>query len=208
MEPFVLANETVRLSVPTEDDIDAIRAACQDPAISDWTVVPSPYTRADAELFVRRFVPDGWARGSEFTWAVREPGDTDGPLLGMVGLHFEGRAGAPDEERAAEIGFWTAPGARRQGLATEAARLVVDWGFDPEGLDLAVITWLAYVGNWGSRRVAWNLGFRVEGTLRRYGLQRGRRRDAWMGTLLPQDPREPNEEWTGPDPLRQRSGRV
>ncbi|WP_460752467.1 GNAT family N-acetyltransferase [Myceligenerans cantabricum] len=198
MEPFVLANDSVRLSLPVEADVAAITDACQDPEIADWTVVPSPYTRRDAELFVGRFVPDGWARGSEFNWAVRAPGDADGPLLGMVGLHFEGRAGAADEERSAELGFWTAPAVRGKGLATQAARLVVDWGFDPEGLGLSVVTWVAYVGNWGSRRVAWNLGFRVEGTIRRHGLQRGRRRDAWVGTLLPEDPRTPTEPWTGP----------
>lgn len=206
MEPFVLANEAVRLSVPTARDVDAITAACQDPAIADWTVVPSPYTRHDAELFVERFVPEGWSRGSAYNWAFREPGAVDGPLLGMVGVHFEGRAGGPDHERSAELGFWTAPDARRKGLATEAARLVVDWAFDPEGLGLAVLQWVAYTGNWASRRVAWNLGFRVEGTIRRYGLQRGRRRDAWVGTLLPEDPRRPNEEWTGPVEARRSRG--
>lgn len=194
MEPFVLANESVRLSVPTADDVATVAAACQDPDIADWTVVPSPYTRKDAEHFVHRFVPDGWARGTEYTWAIREPGDTDGPLLGMVGLHHEGNPGAAGE-RAAEVGFWSVPGARGRGITTEAARLAVDWGFDPEGLGLAVINWTAYVGNWGSRRVAWRLGFRVEGTIRRHAVQRGRRRDAWVGTLLPGDPREPNEEW-------------
>ncbi|GAA1855198.1 GNAT family protein [Myceligenerans crystallogenes] len=198
MEPFVLANESVRLSVPTVRDIDAIMLACQDSAIADWTVVPSPYRREDAEVFVQRFVPEGWSRGSAYNWAVREAGTADGPLLGMVGVHFEGRAGSPDHEQCAELGFWTAPAARGKGLATEAGRLVVDWAFDPEGLGLAVLQWVAYTGNWPSRRVAWNLGFRVEGTIRRYGLQRGRRRDAWVGTLLPGDPREPNEEWTGP----------
>lgn len=200
MEPFVLANESVRLSAPTDTDVDAITAACQDPDVAAWTVVPSPYRRADAEQFVTRFVPDGWSRDTEFTWAIREPGTDDGPLLGMVGLHREGRPPAPGQEQSAEIGFWTAPGARGRGVATDAARLVVDWGFDPEGLDLAVISWVAYVGNWGSRRVAWKLGFRVEGTIRRHGVQRGRRRDSWVGTLLPQDPRVPNEEWTGPAP--------
>lgn len=200
MEPFVLANQTVRLSIPTDADVDAITAACRDPEIAAWTVVPSPYRRADAEQFVTRFVPDGWSRNTEYTWAIREPGEDDGPLLGMVGLHHERRSGAPDEEQSAEIGFWIAPAARGKGIASDAARLVVDWGFDPEGLGLAVITWVAYVGNWSSRRVAWNLGFLVEGTIRRHGAQRGKRRDAWVGTLLPQDARQPNEPWIGPAP--------
>ena len=55
--------------------------------------------------------------------------------------------------------------------------------------------WRAYVGNWPSRRLAWRLGFRLEGTLRRYLLQRGERRDAWVGTLLRDDPRAPATTW-------------
>ncbi|MEK8229155.1 GNAT family N-acetyltransferase [Oerskovia sp. M15] len=46
---------------------------------------------------------------------------------------------------------------------TEAARIVVDWAFDDEGLGLSRMVWCAYTGNWPSRRVAWRLGFRVEG---------------------------------------------
>lgn len=192
MEPFVLTSEHVRLSVPTYADVDAIAAACQDPAVADWTVVPVPYERRHAEGFVRDHVAGGWTEGSVYTWAVRSPGDADGPLLGMVGLTCEGSVG---EERAGELGYWMSADARGAGLCTEAARLVVDWALDPDGLGLSVVTWVAYVGNWASRRVAWRLGFRVEGTLRRHGVQRGVRRDAWVGTLLPDDPREPAEPW-------------
>ncbi|MFD6448602.1 GNAT family N-acetyltransferase [Promicromonospora sp. NPDC060204] len=192
MEPFVLATEHVRLSVPTYSDVDVITTACQDPAVAEWTVVPVPYERRHAESFVRYHVSEGWAKGSVYTWAVRAAGDADGPLIGMVGLTCEG---TPAEERAGELGFWMTPDARGRGLCTEASRLVVDWALDPEGLGLSVVSWVAYVGNWASRRVAWRLGFRHEATLRRHGLQRGVRRDAWVGTLLPEDPREPNEPW-------------
>ncbi len=197
MEPFVLATEHVRLSVPTYADVDAITTACQDPGISEWTVVPVPYERRHAEGFVRYHVADGWAKGSVYTWAVRAPGDADGPLIGMVGLTCEGGS---EEERAGELGFWMSADARGKGLCTEAARLVVDWALDPEGLGLSVVTWVAYVGNWGSRRVAWRLGFRVEATLRKHGLRRGVRRDTWVGTVLPDDPREPNEPWPAAAP--------
>lgn len=78
---------------------------------------------------------------------------------------------------------------------TAAGRLVTDWAFDPEGAGLARLFWQAYLGNWASRRVAWRLGFRVEGAVRGFALQRGVRRDAWVGTLLPGDPREPVEPW-------------
>jgi RimJ/RimL family protein N-acetyltransferase len=192
MEPFVLRGSAVTLSVPTSADVERIAEVCTDPTIAEWTVVPSPYSTADARGFVENFVRSGWEQEQRFTWAVRAPGVVDGTALGMVGMSCEGE---PGTQRRGELGFWTAPDARGRGLTTEAARLVVDWALDPEGLGLQRVQWQAYVGNWASRRVAWKLGFRFEGTLRRYGQQRGTLRDSWMASLLPADSREPSEPW-------------
>ncbi|GAB3085286.1 GNAT family N-acetyltransferase [Isoptericola nanjingensis] len=197
MEPFVLATDRVRLSVPTAADVERIAEICADPAIARWTTVPSPYTRDDAVGFVERFVADGWSEEKDFTWAVRAPGGVDGPVLGMVGMS---REGGPGVEPAGELGFWCAPDARGRGLTTEAARLVVDWAVDPEGLGLGVVRWRANVGNWASRRVAWKLGFRYEGLLRRFGAQRGVLQDSWVGSYVPGDPREPHEPWPAEAP--------
>jgi RimJ/RimL family protein N-acetyltransferase len=197
MEPFVLANEHVRLSVPTAADVDRIFEVCQDVDIQRWTTVPSPYLREHAEGFVATFVPQGWAAERVFTWAVREPrdvtpGEPEPPVLGMVGITLDD---APAGVRSGEVGYWMAPDARGRGLTTEAARLVVDFGLDPEGLALARVEWRAEVGNWASRRVAWRLGVRVEAQVRGLLLHHGGRVDGWIGTLLPQDSREPNEPW-------------
>ena len=197
MEPFVLATDRVRLSVPTAADVDRIAEICADPDIARWTTVPSPYTRADAVGFVESFVADGWSQEKDFTWAVRAPGDVDGPVLAMVGIS---REGGPGVQPAGELGFWCAPDARGRGLTTEAARLVVDWAVDPEGLGLGVVRWRANVGNWASRRVAWKLGFRYEGLLRRFGAQRGVLQDSWVASYVPGDPREPNEPWPAEAP--------
>ena len=200
MQPFALDDGVVHLATPTLDDVEAITAACQDPDVAAWTVVPSPYAREDAVGFVRDYVAPGWERGTVFTWAVREsagpsgvPGpEGAGPVLGMIGIGLDD---APDGQRSAELGYWMSPSGRGRGLASAAGRLVVDWAFDPEGLGLARLSWEAYVGNWPSRRLAWRLGFRVEGTVRGHSLQRGVRRDAWVATLLAGDPREPVEPW-------------
>ncbi|WP_425953852.1 GNAT family N-acetyltransferase [Xylanimonas sp. McL0601] len=197
MEPFVLAGNHVRLSVPTVADVDRITEICQDPEIQRWTTVPSPYRREHAEGFVTTIVPQGWAQENGFTWAVRAPGDVrpgdpEPPVLGMVDIRLDD---GPPGQRSGEFGFWTAPDARGRGLMTEAARLVVDFGLDPEGLGLARAVWRAEVGNWASRRVAWKLGVRVEGQVRGMLVHRGDRVDGWIGTLLPGDRREPNEPW-------------
>ncbi len=71
--------------------------------------------------------------------------------------------------------------------------MLLEWGFREK--DLATVIWLANVGNWASRRVAWKLGFAFEGTLRQWLPHRGELRDAWVGTLLAGDPQEPQGRW-------------
>ena len=49
------------------------------------------------------------------------------------------------------------------------------------------IGWRAYLGNEASRRVAEKAGFTIEGVGRGVCVQRGQRRDAWLGALLAGD---------------------
>lgn len=186
-----LSDDVVVLTPPTAGDVDAITAICQDPQIAAWTTVPHPYRREHAEGFISGLVAPGWENGTDLTWAIR---DLSG-LVGMVGL-----AGVADG--SAEVGYWLAPAARGRGLLTRALRLVLGVAFDPGGPELVRVSWQAYVGNWPSRRVAWRVGFRVEGTVRLHTVQRdGIRRDSWVGTILAGDPREPNEPWPDDAPV-------
>jgi RimJ/RimL family protein N-acetyltransferase len=178
METFELTDGVVLLRAPGPADVDRIDALCQDPAIQEWTTVPSPYTREDAASFVSSFVADGWARGSSLNWAVRDAADD--ALLGMVGLGMEGTG-------SAEIGYWLAPAARGRGVMSRSVDLVLDAAFGR--LELVRVFWRAFVGNGPSRAVAERAGFRVEGELRLGGVQRGVRRDEWVGSLLATDPR-------------------
>jgi RimJ/RimL family protein N-acetyltransferase len=184
VQPILLADDVVRLSAPTADDVAAIADLCQDPAIQEWTTIPSPYTAADAVWFVETFVAQGWQTDRECTWAIR----TDAGLVGMIGLSRE-PAGS------AEVGFWVGPQSRGQGLLKRSLTLVLDHAFAADGLDLDRVVWRCFDGNWASWRAAWRVGFRFEGAVRGGGLQRGRRRDEWIGTLLRGDVREPALEW-------------
>jgi RimJ/RimL family protein N-acetyltransferase len=74
-----------------------------------------------------------------------------------------------------------------------AVRLMLGWAFTE--LDLEVAHWRAQVGNWASRRVAWSCGFAVEGRVRGLCVQRGERRDAWIGSLRRHDPMRPATPW-------------
>lgn len=142
MEERLLSDETVWLSPPTAADTDTIVECCQDPAIAAWVTIPVPYHREHAEQFLDEFVTRGWAADNP-TWALRL--QADGPVIGMIAL------GAVDES-AREIGFWLVPEHRERGLMSRAITLVCNFGFDPDGMALARITWHAFVGNHAPRR--------------------------------------------------------
>ncbi|OKK07541.1 acetyltransferase [Streptomyces sp. CB03234] len=175
MEPVTLTTERLRLRPFTPADTDAVYAACQDPDIQRWTVVPSPYERQHAEDFLGRIVPDGWRTGYDLDFAVLPR--AGGPLVGAIGVR--GHSGVW------EIGFWTAKEHRGNGYATEAVVALARWTFTTTGCTRLV--WRAEVGNTGSRAVAEKAGFTVEGVQRAGLLNKGTLRDAWIGSLLPSD---------------------
>ncbi|MFC8505282.1 GNAT family N-acetyltransferase [Streptomyces sp. NPDC057411] len=176
MEPITLTTERLRLRSFTPQDLAAVHAACQDPAIQRWTVVPSPYTHEDAGFFVNRLVPEGWSTDREYAFAV-EPVQ-GGPLIAALGLTSRG-------EGVREVGFWMAAEHRGHGYMTEAVRAAAHWAFTALGVHRLV--WRAEVGNGPSRAVAERAGFTLEGVERAGLLNKGTVRDAWTGSLLPSD---------------------
>ena len=186
------------LSVPTHADVDRITEICQDPAIQEWTTVPSPYTRDSALGFVTDVVEPGWQEGRELTWAIRETIGTGPVLVGMIGIVVS-QAGRN------ELGYWVAPQARGRGVASRAARAVVELALDPDGpLALPSVTWACLIDdgvpNWASWRIAWSLGFLREGRRRAVYRRGGKVFDEWTATLLAGEPMEPRGPWDGPRP--------
>lgn len=166
----------IRLRPLREDDEAAVARSVLDPDLIRWTTTPHPYPEdgfAEWLADARR----GWQDATGVTWAIADPADDD--YLGAIDLRLDGEAGA-------EVGYAVAPWARGRGVATAALVTACRWGFDVAGVD--VVLWLAFAGNEVSRRTARRAGFRVlDGVVRRGLAQRGERRDAWIGDLLPQD---------------------
>jgi RimJ/RimL family protein N-acetyltransferase len=153
-----------------------VTAACQDPEIPRWTVVPRGYTERHALDFINGAVDDRSA-GRELALAVVDHADT---LLGALGMsNFDW----PDLK--AEIGYWTAPQARRRGVGSRATRLLAGWGLSTLGLERLEL--LAHPDNEASQRVAVRAGFTREGTLRRYRRRHGVREDLVMFSMLAED---------------------
>jgi RimJ/RimL family protein N-acetyltransferase len=137
------------------EDVDAITAACQDPEIPRWTFVPSPYTRADAEAYLRSSAEQEAAGTSAGFLAV----DAEDRLLGSLSVMEIDR-----EAGYGEIGYWVAAEARGRGVATRAVRLLTEWAQRELGLQRLEL--LPHKDNVASRRVAEKAGYRVTGELR------------------------------------------
>lgn len=142
-----------------DSDIGALVEVCQDPEISRWTRIPSPYGQADARLYLQQR-HDSLHAGASAPYAVVEAGD-DRRLLGSISLmRFAW------EHARAEVGYLLSRHARGAGHGVRAVRLISRWAFATLGLER--IELLAATGNAASQRVAERAGFRREALLRSY----------------------------------------
>ena len=178
----VLTDGLVTLRAHTPSDVPAAFEMCQDPVMQRWTTIPVPYELHNAEHFLTERVPAGWRDGGSWGWAI----EYDGRFAGTVDL-------GGGEGSVGEIGFALAPWARGKGVMTRAVRLAVAHAFDGFGWDRVI--WRAFVGNWGSRRVAWRCGFRELVKVRGGGVSRGVRHDEWVASIARDDVREPQTHW-------------
>jgi RimJ/RimL family protein N-acetyltransferase len=165
----------VALERLTTSHLPEVVGACRDPEIARWTVVPSPYTEADARDWLS-MADDGWRAGTEATFAMVDA--STATLLGGIGIRT---ANWP----VTELGYWVAAPARGRGIAARGVRLLSSWAFHELGaVRVEIVT---DVENLASQRVAEKAGFQREGILRRRLEVKGRRSDCVMFSLLPAD---------------------
>jgi RimJ/RimL family protein N-acetyltransferase len=171
-----LTDGDIRLRPWERRDVKAVAAACQDPEIPRWTVVPRNYTERHARDFIKGTAAD-IASGRELALAIV---DGDDRLLGALGLsNFDW------VDLKGEIGYWVVAEARRRGVGSRATRLLATWAIKELGLERVEL--LANPLNEASQRLAERAGFTREGTLRRYRRRHGVREDLVMFSLLPED---------------------
>jgi RimJ/RimL family protein N-acetyltransferase len=178
-----LTDGVVTLRPHRLEDVPRVVEQCTDPLSVRWTTVPVPFTVEHAENFVAHAMPAGWEQDVEWGFAVEH----DGRFGGTVSLR--NNLGGP----RAELAYGAHPDLRGTGAMERAVRLLLEWGFAEQGLE--TVLWMAPVGNWGSRRLAWRVGFEVTGTLRHWLDHRGVYGDAWAATLSRHDPRQPRSPW-------------
>lgn len=155
------AIETARLFIRprTHDDIDALVVMHGDPDVmrfvGDGTVLSEPERRAAVIEGLASPLPDGLGIWSVFPRAAHDD------LLGSVFL-----VPLPDTDLI-EIGWRFRRDAWGQGVATEAASAILDYGFADLALDEIVA--VVYLENTRSIRVIEKLGLKAAGTCFAYG---------------------------------------
>ncbi|MFN0091038.1 MAG: GNAT family N-acetyltransferase [Acidimicrobiales bacterium] len=149
-----LAGSRVVLRPFRVSDAPAVVAACQDPDIPAFTMMPAGMTVPDAETWIAQGL-DWWARGVA-RFAITTP--PDDVCLGQIGVQIDAAM------RRAEAFYWLDRSVRGRGLATEALTLVTDWAFLT--FDVARVQLATMLDNSASQRVAERSGFQREGVLR------------------------------------------
>jgi ribosomal-protein-alanine N-acetyltransferase len=136
-------------------------------------------TPSDAQTFVRRLI----------NWQQEQPRKkyqlaivllADERLIGNCGVRLE-----QADSQEAELGYEIDPHYWGRGYATEAARAMVNFGFEQCGLHRIWAACLA--DNAGSKRVLEKLGMHYEGRLRENRWFKGRWWDTLLYSLLEQE---------------------
>ena len=159
-----------------EEDAPAIIAACQDPEIIRWLpVIPSPYGEQEARDYLEQCRLN-WELGDAYNFAIV---DESGELLGSIAMRVL-------RFSVGHIGYWTAPGARRRGVASTALDTLCRWAV--EDLGLKRLELMTDPDNVVSQAVAERAGFQREARLRsNLEYRDGSRRDSVMFSLLPDE---------------------
>jgi len=158
------------------DDWQAVLAYHNDPRYLRFYPQESE-VEYQVRAFVKRFVDQELETPRrKFQLAVCLAGS--GMLIGNAGVRLGGLGPREPEARQGDLGYEIAPAYWGQGYATEAARAMLDFGFD--SLRLHRIWARCLAENAASQRVLEKLGMRLEGRLRQDEYFKGR----WWDTLI------------------------
>ncbi len=150
--------ETARLALTAWaiEDNAAFRPIAQDREVMRFINGGEPWIDDFVTFWIGKQVGQQIALGY-CMWALREK--PDGCLVGFCGLQR-----LPENPEDTEIGWWLARDKWGQGLATEAARFVLAFGFESAGLRRIVAK--VNAANSRSLRVIEKLGFVFDRSLR------------------------------------------
>ena len=155
------------------EDADRVEELASDYELAKTTLtVPHPYPAGSAEDFIRSM----WAAGDKglVVFAIVEK--ESGSLIGIINIK------QTLAYKRGELGYWVGRPYWGKGYGTEAARMVVAYGFEELGLNKVFAG--AFADNPGSWRIMEKVGMKHEGTWRQHAMRDGRFVDlAYYGVL-------------------------
>lgn len=164
-DDFTLETPRCRLRQPSAADIPHVFSATRFPGFNDGMLWDPPETEGELVAPFQRSL-EAWRNGAAFTFSIDRK--DDGAFIGRIGIR------PTDCADIWNIGFWLHPQHQGNGLMTEAAQVVIGFGFSTLGasaIEACHATW-----NTPSRRMLERIGMKEAGFFEQGYQKRG----AWV----------------------------
>ncbi len=177
-ERILLDGERIYLRPIRESDADDITLNVNDPEVVRWVLfIHYPYPDDGAIQFIRMAERNMLERSSYIFGIILKKSDR---LIGVISLDK-----VDWTHCFSNIGYWLGQDHWNKGYMTEAASLIVDFGF--KRLGLFRIEAVTFEENLQSGKVLAKCGFKREGTARSKYYKGGMRLNGVIYSLLPSD---------------------
>lgn len=177
MHDYQLETERLLLRAPRLEDAPAITELAGDARIAEMTLnIAHPYPADAAENWIRSQQSPN-ADSLNYAFLIVQK-DTQ-TVMGGIGIKPHSRF------KRAEIGYWIGVPYWGHGYTTEAARRIIQFGFDT--LDIVRIEATFMLENSASLRIMQKVGMQQEGVLRQYVQKQGKSIDLGICSILYDD---------------------
>lgn len=153
--PTTLATRRLLLRAPVATDAPAILAYASAPEATRFMEWPTHVDEDDTLDFIEA-VQEGWEDGDDYCYLLTLAATDE--VVGAASLQFD--------EHGASLGYIVAPDHWRQGLATEAAKALLDAAWQTE--DVYRVWATVDIDNAASARVLEKIGMQWEARLARW----------------------------------------
>jgi RimJ/RimL family protein N-acetyltransferase len=172
-----LRTERLLLRPFTPDDAPTVKRLAGDRAVADTTLnIPHPYEEGMAEEWIATHA-EQFEQGQSVTFAIVLRASRE--LIGAIGL------GINQTHQRAEMGYWIGKPYWNNGYATEAARAVLEYGFEVQKLNRIHASYFAR--NPASGRVMEKIGMEYEGCFRQHVQRWGVFQDLKVRAILKEE---------------------
>lgn len=163
----------IRLRPLQKSDNQAIAVLINNKKILDMLMdrIPFPYTLADADFFIDLKQEES----PRSTFAIVDASDS---IIGVISLELK----SDIYRYQAEVGYWIGEPHWGKGVATNAIRLITDYGFNELGLMRIVAC--VFEGNTASMHVLRKNGYEQEAILKKSVFKHGEFLDKYLFTKL------------------------